>query len=140
MSRGLTLIELLLVISIIAILAGASTPFLSSTLTRNQASNAQDRVLGSLRKAQTYSMTRRLGEDWGVCLTGGSVRLYAGSCSSPLQEENWTVPGVVSISGLDDISFSGGRGEPSDSAEIVIDSGVSGSTIVVNQAGGIYVE
>lgn len=139
-NSGITLIEILLVISIIAILAAASSPFLSSFIMRNNHDVTLNRVLGSLRKAQTYSMTLKNDAVWGVCETSGVLRLYRGSCGSPDYSEDYELPSVVSVTGLNDTTFSFGRGEPSVTSSISISSSLDSDTIVINEAGGIQLQ
>lgn len=137
---GVTLLELLLVVAIIAILAASATPFVSGTLQRYQATTAQDRLLGALRKAQSFSMDHRLGEQWGVCLTAGKLRLFAGSCTSPVRNEDWTLPATVSITGFSEVVFGIYRGQPSSTPTITVATQVKTSTVTVNRIGGLDVD
>ena len=138
-TRGFTLLELLLVIAIITLLAGGSAPFVSSALLRYQGLTAQDRVMGALHKAQVYSLDHRLGTHWGVCVTSGQLRLYAGSCATPTFQENWLIPSGVSITGFSDLTFSAYRGEPSSTPTITIATQITSSQIILNAIGGLNV-
>lgn len=139
-NAGITLIEILLVIAIIAILGASTTPFLSSFLTRNSHEIAVSRVLGAFRKAQGYSMVQKDGDVWGVCVSGQVVKLYRGSCGSPSYEENYTAPDIISVTGFTDISFSADRGEPSVFGTITISSSLDSDSVVINQGGGISLQ
>lgn len=138
-NQGLTLIELLLVISIISIVAVSTTPFVSSTLLRFQGTSTQDRLLGAIRKAQTYSMDHRLGEQWGICITSGKLRLYANNCSGPTRFEDWTIPSNISITGFTDLTFSIYRGEPNSTPAISVTTGVTTHQVTLNSIGGLNV-
>lgn len=138
---GITLIEILLVIAIIAILAAAIAPFLSSFVLRNNHDIARDRLLGSFRKAQSYSMTKKNGAIWGVCLSDSTtIRLYRGSCNSPAYSEDYGFNSNITISGFSNVTFSKHRGEPSASVSTTITSSQSSDTITVNSAGRIAIQ
>lgn len=140
--RGFTLLELLLVLAIFGILTGAATPFLSSFLTRNNFQTSIDRIQSAITKAQNYAMDGKTisgSTVWGVCLTGNTVRLFNGSCSSPNFREDFVLSGPVSVSGLTSITFGNLRGEPSTASAILINSGIGSKTIVINEAGMVNV-
>jgi prepilin-type N-terminal cleavage/methylation domain-containing protein len=133
--HGFTLIELLLTISLIALLGALAAPFLSNFLLTNATHSTHLAVLSNLRKAQQYAVQGKNNSAWGVCQTGGAIRLYRGSCASPVYSENTSVPNGVTVSGLTDISFSKLRGEPSVVTNITISSTLSTQTITVEGAG-----
>lgn len=139
-NSGITLIEILLVMAIIAILAASISPFLSSFIMRNNQDVTLNRVLGAFRKAQFYSISKKNDSTWGVCLDSGKLRLYRGSCISPTYAEDYTIPSVISVSGLNDTTFSFGRGEPSTTSTIIISSTLDSDTVIINQAGGIQLQ
>lgn len=136
MSKGITLIELLLVVAIIALLAATSTPFLSRFVLQTQFDSSFDKVVSSIRKAQQYSISEKISSSWGVCVTGSSVRMFLGSCASPTISEDFTIPQTVSITGLTTTTFNS-RGEPSNTLTISISTEIDSKTISVNSAGGI---
>ncbi len=137
---GITLIEILLVIAIVAILGASATPFLSNFLTRNSHDVAISRVLGALRKAQSYSMVQKDTGLWGVCTLDQTIVLYRGSCASPDYQEVYILPDSISLGGLTDISFSPDRGEPSVAGNITINSSLDFNTVSINQGGGISLQ
>lgn len=140
MNKGFSLIELLLVIAIVAVLATATTPYLSTFLIRNNWHVAGDRVMSEINKAQTYAMDGKIiggSTVWGVCITGNMFRMFNGSCASPNFREDYTFPGGVSMSGITEITFSNLRGEPSTASTINIVSSVGSSAVTINAAGMI---
>jgi len=140
--NGFGLIELLLVIAIVAVLATASTPFLSTFLVRNNWHVAVDRVVSEISKAQGYAMDGKViggSKVWGVCITGNTFRMFNGSCVAPNLWEDYAFPGGVNISGISEITFSNLRGEPSAVSVISISSNVGSSTVSVNAAGLVEV-
>jgi len=126
--------------AIIAILAASISPFLSNFIMRNSHDVTLNRVLGSLRKAQTYSMSGKSNSIWGVCVNAEVLRVYTGSCTNPSYHEDYTIPGVISVSGLNDTTFSVGRGEPSTTSSITVTSVLDSDSVVVNTAGGIQLQ
>lgn len=136
-SQGVTLLELLLVVGILAILATVLTPFFSNFVTRNNLDLAAEVVVGSIRKTQNYSMNAKNNSVWGICTNAGKIRIYTGSCASPTQREDTTIPAGITISGLSGTTFSKFRGEPSSGVTITIRSGIKEKSIVINNAGGL---
>lgn len=138
---GVSFIELLLVIAIIAILGASVTPFLSNFILRNNLETTTDKVIGSIRKAQNYSMDGKNDAVWGVCTTGSHLRLFRGSCESLDFSEDFTVSGSVNVSGLEDpgITFSKLRGEPSSSLSVTISTNIDSNSVQVNTGGGMEI-
>jgi prepilin-type N-terminal cleavage/methylation domain-containing protein len=135
--RAFTLIELLIVIALILILGTMATPFLSRFIVQTNYETSVDKVIGTIRKAQTYAMNNKDGVIWGVCFTSSLVRLYRGTCASPTQSEDFDIPTTVTISGLSDTTFSLNRGEASQALTITISSSVGSTQVLVNRAGGM---
>ncbi len=135
---GITFIELILVVAIIALLGATSTPFLSRFIIQTQFNASVDKVEGSIRKAQQYAMAEKNGSTWGVCLTGTLVRLFSGSCASPTISEDFDIPTTVSISGLSTTTFTK-RGEPSGALTITIVTSQNTKTVQLNTAGGLNI-
>ncbi len=140
MSRGFSFIEILIVISLIAILSAMSAPFVSSFVLRNNFYTTSDRVLSEIWKAQSNAMVGRAisgNEVWGVCVTGGIFRMFNGSCASPNYREDFTIPNGVTVSGLTSITFGNLRGDPSSATTITVSSSLDSNTITINAAGQV---
>lgn len=137
--RGFTLIELLLVIAIVSIIAMLSSPFYSRFLLQNAVTNTADQMVGSLRKAQTYSMAGRQGSEWSVNYSGNAITLYKGSSFAGRDasfDEKFSVVQTVNVSGITNISFARVTGLPTPSgADITISSGNNSKTVTVNSQG-----
>lgn len=134
---GITAIEIILVISIVAIIAATSAPFLSNSILRSNLTNTTSQLIGAIRKAQEYAMNGRDGEVWGICQSGNSIRLFSGSCSSPTYFEDYTIPSNVTISGLSTSTFSSTRGVPDPGFSITVSTDIGSSTIDMNIGGGM---
>ena len=134
MDKGITLIEMLLVIGMLALLIPISSPFVSSFVVRNNYQITQDRVVSALRKSQSYAMSGR-DTAWGVCQTGGVIRAYQISCASPVTKDDYVIPSGITITGLTDVTFNKLTGTPSSALSISITSAIGSKTISVNGAG-----
>lgn len=138
--RGVTLPELLLVVALVAIIGASVTPFLSNFILRHSLETTTDNLVGSLRKAQAYAIDGKENGVWGVCLAGSEIRLFAGSCVSPVFSEDFDLSSTVTISGLSAVTFSRLRGEPSVPLTISLMTDIDSRTVVLNEAGGIDVQ
>ena len=134
--RGVTFIELILVVAIIALLGAASTPFLSRFLLRTYSDTTARNVTSALRTAQHNAMAQKANLTWGVCLTGNTIRMYGGSCATPTIMNDHTFPSSVSVTGLSDTSFDT-RGEPSGTLSVTISSAITTDTVTMGAAGDI---
>jgi prepilin-type N-terminal cleavage/methylation domain-containing protein len=137
--RGYTVIELLLVIAIILVLGVAATPFLSRFYLQTNLDTTEQILVSSIRKAQSYSMDGKDGLPWGVCLTGGAIRVFETSCASPTIKEDYTIPTTISISGLSTITFSSSRGEPSATISATVSSQIGTHSVQINTAGALTI-
>lgn len=139
MRKGVSYIELLVVIGLIAIIGASVSPFLSNFILRNNLETTTDNLVGTIRKAQAYSMDGKNDAAWGVCLAGGNIRLFTGTCGSPTISEDYTVSSSVTITGLTTTTFSRLRGEPSSSLSVAISTDIGSTIITLNAAGGMEI-
>lgn len=140
--RGVTLVEMLLVIAIFGVIAASATPFLSSFLVRNNWHVAVDRVASEIYKSQSYAMDgKTIGGNsvWGVCITGNIFRMFNGSCAAPNFREDYVIPNQVTVSGITSVTFGNLRGEPNVVSTINVVSGLGSNTITLSAAGMVDV-
>ncbi len=136
--KGFTLIELILVIAIVSIITGYSSPFLSTFILRNNWHITVDRIASEISKAQNYAMDGKSVSGsmvWGVCKTGSIIRMFNGSCASPNQKEDFTLGNGVTVTGLTSVVFSNSRGEPDAVTTISVTTALGSNTININAAG-----
>jgi Tfp pilus assembly protein FimT len=142
--KAFTSLELLIVIVLVAIIGLTSVPFLSRFFTQNATSDTYARLLGELRKAQTYAMMGKQNGPWGVFYdtSGGAKKIilyqgntYASHVNSAFDESFKLNPNVT-VTGLNDINFSQVTGTTGVNTTITI-SGTSNTTrtIQVNSQG-----
>lgn len=135
---GFTLIELLLVVAIILVLSALSSTFYSRFLLQNAVDNGVDQVVGSLRKAQIYSMESKWGDNWSVNFNNNTIVLYKGLSFAGRDhsfDETFSVNSNVAVLGLDNISFARGTGLPSSTATITVAGNGQNKVVNLNSQG-----
>lgn len=137
---GLTFIELILVVSILLILALMTPTFYSKFALQNATSNTIDQLVGSLRKAQVYSMVSRQSDSWSVHIDTSNITLYKGNNFSTRNsgfDEKFAISSNVSITNLTDINFARMTGIPNiiSSQTVTISSTNSSGSITINTQG-----
>lgn len=137
--RGFTIIELILIMAIISFIAFLSTPFYSRFLLQNEVANTQDKLAGSLRKAQIYSMMGKGGSAWSVNYSSNKITLYKGISFAGRDgsfDEKFDINSNVVISGITDISFARSSGLPTpNTASITISAGNNSKNLNMNSQG-----
>lgn len=137
---GVTLVELLLIVALIAIIAAAAGPFGSRSFTSQQQAATVNILRSSLGKAQAQAMGIRNDAAWGVCLIGGTIRLYSGSCGAPSFNEDYAIPGSITVTGLSDVTFDAVRGAPSAALSVSVASAFASTTVSMNSTGMVEVD
>ena len=137
--KGISYLEMILVIAIIAILMPLMLPFTVNFINRMNINSVRDKTVSSIRKAQLYAMDNKNNELWGVCLHNQNIRFYSRSCDDPVIKEDYTVPASIELTGLTDVSFSKFLGEPSQTVDITIESTSTQINISLNAIGGLNV-
>ena len=115
--RGFTLLELLLSISLIAVLAGLSMPIYQSFQANNDLDVTINTAVQSLRRAQTLSREVSLDDNWGVYIDNTQIIIFKGISFSELgrdtgYDEVFEIPINTNISGLSEVVFEKMTGFP----------------------------
>lgn len=137
-SKGVTLIELLIIISLIFAISLFSAPFFSRSITQNAVINTEDYLVGALRKAQLYSMTGKQNGVWGVQNGSGVITLFQGNSfatRNQVFDETHELNSQVTVSGFSEITFFQRTGLPSVTPTITISDPVSTETLQINSQG-----
>lgn len=136
---GVSFLELILVVALVSIISTMSPIFYSRFILQNALSNTSDQMVGSLRKAQLYSMMSRGGNNWSVNYSLNTITLYKGVSFASRDssfDEKFELNSNVSVLGITDISFSKIIGLPAPSTStITISSGSDSEIINVNSQG-----
>lgn len=130
-----SLIELILVVTIVLTLGVLSTVFYSRFLNQNSVANVSDQLASQLRKAQTYAMAGKQNTSWGVKYTAGTITLFATSSSA--FDETFSVNNNISVTGFSQVIFSKATGMPDTTPTITISGGGNTKTVSVNIQGAV---
>lgn len=138
---GFTLIEVLLSLTVIAVIVGVSAPIYQSFQNRNELDLATQSVVQSLRRAQILSQANDGDSTWGVYAESGSIVLFKGSSYAGRDsnyDELFDIPTNMGITGLTEIVFSKLTGYPNTTGTLAITS-VNGESrnITINSRGGV---
>lgn len=137
---GLTLIELLLVIGILAIVGAFLSRDATQVLSQSYFTNTVERIVRTLHTAQVYSFSGRNDSAWGVHYEPGKVVLFKGTgyvSRDPAFDAVTSIPSAVTITGWNDLSFDKLRGKPSVPLSILIEVSGRAGTVSVNEQGGM---
>lgn len=111
--RGVTFIEIILVVALVAVMSVMAPVFYSRFLVQNSVTNVEDQLVGSLRKAQVYSMMGKSDDSWSVNFSSGTIFLYKGTDfinRNQSFDEKFSVSSNITISPFSDIQFFRGSG------------------------------
>lgn len=139
--RGFTLMEVLLSVSIIAILTGLSAPIYASFQVRNDVDITTQSIADMLRRAQTYARGNSGDSQWGVRIQSDTATLFKGSTYAArvqAYDETTTIPGSMAPSGLinTDVVFTKLDAAPSSTGSITLTTNTNETrTITINAKG-----
>ncbi len=139
--RGFTIIELLLVVSIISILAVVTSSVGSGFLVRNATKNTTQQLISDLRIAQLNSVSGKRDSSWGVKVGSKRIVLFKGSSYSTRDQsldEVFIVGSAININDAE-VVFQKITGNTAQ-AVLTISNNVGESTNVsVNEVGSVNV-
>jgi len=139
MKKGFTLLEMLLTITIIAVLGGVSAPIYMSFLARNDLNVTSTIVVQSLRRAQTQAKNMVNDSDWGIYMTDRVLTIFSGSTYAGRDisyDEDFDIAPTISFSGVTEVVFLRFSGDTSDNGNIILNSNSNETrTITINQRG-----
>jgi type II secretory pathway pseudopilin PulG len=147
---GISFLEILIVVGIIAIISAVASAFLADYGKGVEIEVTKNRIISDLKQAQTKSMTGDSGLFWGVYFvnaTSGYYRVYStpttyASASTTIQDTVY-LPGRVSFSVPSstpvDVLFQKIRGTINATSTIVlVSSSTPSSTVIIVPSGLIY--
>ena len=138
--QGFTLLEVLLTMSIIGILAGASLPIYQRFQVRNDLDVAVMTVAQSLRRAQVSAQAVVGDAPWGVSVQSDSIVLFRGASYAARDsafDETFGVPSSITASGMTEVAFSKFAGLPQTTGTLTLTAASVGEarTVTVNAKG-----
>ncbi len=136
---GFTLVEMLLSVTIISILVGASLPVYESFVRRNDLDLTTQSVVALIRRAEAYARTMYGDTAWSVELQPSTVTLFAGTNFAGRNtglDETMSVPASIALSGLGEIQFTKLSAVPNTTGTVTLSSTTNDTrTISVNAKG-----
>jgi type II secretory pathway pseudopilin PulG len=142
-----TLVELLITIGIIILLAAVAAPIYGNLQVSAQLNESTSGVTQTLRQARQSAMSRENNAGWGVYFTSSSYTLYQGisyAARNNAYDLVISLDSALSFSTTlagDEVNFSAGLGEPSNTGSITLTHDVNGTrTITINSLGSIEEE
>jgi prepilin-type N-terminal cleavage/methylation domain-containing protein len=137
--RGFTLLEVMLSVSILAIMAGIMMPMYLSFMTRNDLDIAVNTIVEGFRRAQTLSQAGGGDTTWGVHIQTGSILLYKGvnyASRDATYDEDTSMPNSIVPAGVLDVVFAKATGLPQSYGTTTLTSQNNETrTITLNQKG-----
>lgn len=141
--RGITFIELLLVVTIISLLLVFTVPLGIDFYRRQQLDVITESVVQALRRAQLQSMSQAeysFGVYFGSGQTGQYVLYRGDSYGSHDDEEVFNISSSISFGGLSEVNFSTLLGTTTAVGDVTLTDGGDTRTININERGRINYE
>jgi len=136
-NRGLTAIELLTVVATTVIISATIIPIGSAFLVRSNLRNKSNELVSSLVTAQLNSQNNKENRQWGVEVSGTTIKLYAVGDTS--FDQTFQIPGSISITN-DTVVFDKLTGNPDATATFTISTNTGDTTTIsVNEVGAVDV-
>lgn len=139
--RGFALIELILVIALIAALAGLSIPVYQSFQVKNDIDIAANTLTQELKRAQILSQASDGDTSWGVKSQSGSIVLFKGASYSgrdAAYDETFSLPSTITPSGATEIVYAKFTGLPQATGTITLTASTNETrTITINSKGAV---
>lgn len=135
---GFNLLELLLSITMVALMAGIIAPVAGNLYNRNNHDLAVKEVVQDFRRARTLARAAEGDSDWGVYLAGNQSTIFKGSGYSSRDsyfDEVSDLPGQTIVGGLTEVVFSKATGWPQVTGTTSVSIGVEIKYININGQG-----
>ena len=136
---GISMLEILLVVALIAIVAGFSVPVYQSFQVQNDLDIAATTLAQTLRRAQISSQGMRDDTQWGVYVKSGDITLFQGASYTGRDvdyDEVYSVPTTIIPSSNWEVVFDKYTGNlAADSSLILTASNGRTKNIVINTKG-----
>lgn len=135
---GFTLIEVLVVITVLGLLISISTVGFTNFRTHESLRIALSGVVEATRRAQVSAIEAKGDSEWGVFFQSDRVVVFKGSSYASRDnsyDQTLVVPGGVVISGLSEVVFDKLRGTTTNIGIITLTNSYGTSNITINDKG-----
>ena len=137
--KGFTLPEVLLSLSLLAIIGGMTIPMYRIFIVRNDLDSAATTLAQNLRRAQTLAWSGDGDMSWGVHLGVGSILVYKGTSFASRDtnfDENTSIPTSIAVTGTNDILFAKVTGIPNATGTFTLTSQTNETrNVTINEKG-----
>jgi len=138
--KGFTLIEILVVLSMVTIIAVVTIPISLNFLKTQNLATTTGVILSTLRQAQTQALFQKNNSSFGVKFLENSYVLFQGSSYNTREVSEdllLSFPSSITVSGIDEIVFTKQTGLPNTVGAILIMTETASRSIYINQQGTI---
>ncbi|HLC38741.1 MAG TPA: type II secretion system protein [Patescibacteria group bacterium] len=136
---GFTLLEVLLAISVFAVMVGLTAPIFQSFQVKNDLDIAAEITAQTLRRAQALSRSGEGDSSWGFKAQIGSLVLFKGNNYLGREssfDEVFELPSTISCSGnATEVVFDKLTGFPINIGNIILSTSNNTRTIILNEKG-----
>ena len=136
--RGFTLVEVLFVLALAGVFAGATLPLGQSYLRRGELDAAVRETASTIRSAQARAQAGSFDAGWGVKVVPGSIILFQGSTyatRATTYDESIGIPTGLVASGTTEFDFARRTGRTTSGTLTLTDAGGTSRTVAVNGFG-----
>lgn len=137
---GLTLIELLVALSLLALIFGWGLLSSIGFYRRVTLQGERDNILSLLRRARAKAVDNIAESHHGLSVGSATYTLFRGdsyAARAASYDENFPRSGAVALSGLSEVVFQALSGDSTVSGTITISDGITNFTITLNSEGRI---
>ena len=144
MSRGFTLIEIILVISLVLIVSAATIPSYSKFINGRKLQSEQNKLVENIRYARELAESGKRNSNFGVYFQADRYVLYQGDSygnRDSSQDQIFELSKNIELSNLNEVNFEKARGTPSATGTLRVTNTANEKfkDIKVNKEGLIYV-
>jgi prepilin-type N-terminal cleavage/methylation domain-containing protein len=141
-NKGLTVIEVIVVVAIVAILVAVTLPQFSKMRENQAIKNAVADTVSVLNKARSYTLASVESSEYGVHFQSDKVIIFKGTTySTGIETVDIITPATISTISLSgggsDVYFSRLSGAPSKTGTITISSTNFSKVITISATGGV---
>jgi len=136
--EGFTLVEVLIVVSVLLVIIVGSIFLGGSQFAKRQIDGEAEEMLSVLRRAQARSVSGYVSDVWGVHIQTSEYTLFLGSdwpARDTTYDEVHVLPASMTALGISEVHFIIGTGETPDYGTITLTQDSESSTITVSESG-----
>lgn len=137
---GVTLLEIILSVSIIAIIGAVTIPVFGRLDSRNDIDVGANTIGQTLRRAQVLAESSDGDTTWGLKVQTGIITVFKGADYASRDttfDEDYDLGTSIEISGLDEVVFSKFYGEPTATGTITLTAATGETRDIVVAAKGV---